>query len=441
MNATTPEPPPISALLGNRRRRKPWRRRARIAALGCLIAAGWFAVDRYSSAGATAPAYSTQAATRGDVVIKVTSSGTLSPVEQVEVGSQVSGRIAELHADYNSLVKAGDVLAIIDPQTAETAVAQSKARLASARADYQKAKAVAEDAKIRYARDQGLADKGAVSRADADAALTALRSADATVSAALAAITVAKAALKESNVALAYTTIRSPIDGLVISRSVDVGQTVAASLSAPVLFVIAEDLGNMELHTTVAESDVGQLKVGQAVEFTVDAFPDRNFSGEVKQVRYEATTVSNVVTYDTVVAVSNEELLLRPGMTADAAFIIDASRDVLAVPQKALSYRPADARQRRARQSADEASRQRQGEDSDSSQRGVAWVLRDGEPAPVRVVTGLSDGTLVEISAGELEEGELVIISDGASAKTSKPRQQQQPPEHGGGPPRPTSII
>jgi HlyD family secretion protein len=398
-------------LLGARRRRAPRRRLIALAVAAALAVAGWLVARRLVGGGDAAPGYATQPAAHGDVVARVTATGILSPVVQVEVGSQVSGRIAELRADYNSEVHRGDVLAIIDPQAAQTAVAQARARLTSARADHTRARAVAANAKLQYQRMATLAERGAVARAEADSALAEHRSADASVAAAAAAITVARAALEEAEVNLDYTTIRSPIDGTVISRNVDVGQTVAASLSAPVLFVIAEEMRKMEVHTSVAESDVGRLRQGTAVEFTVDAFPDRTFRGEVKQIRYEAATVSNVVTYDAVVAVANDELLLRPGMTANATFIVEARRDVLAVPQKALAYRPADAGDRLAALRGGGRSRGER-----PANAALIWVLRDGQPTPVRVVKGLSDGILTEIVSGELADGDQVITADGSGA-------------------------
>lgn len=383
--------------LARPRRRSPRRLAAGAAAL-TLGAVALFAGKGLLAGEEAAPSYVTEPVVRGDVVARVTATGTLSPVVTVEVGSQVSGRIAELGADYNSVVKEGDVIARIDPELFESAVQQAKARLSAARADHSRAVAVAENAKAQHARVAELAATGSMSKAEADAALADQRSAAAQVKSAAAQVTLAKAALEQAQTNLEYTTIRSPISGVVIARSVDVGQTVAASLSAPTLFLIAEDLRKMEVHTSVAESDVGQLAAGMPVEFTVDAYPGKTFAGEVKQVRYEAATVSNVVTYDAVVAVENDELLLRPGMTATVSFITDAREDVLAVPTKAFTYRPEGARP---------------GRRGDGR---VLWVLRGGEPVPVRVTAGLSDGGQMEIAGGALEEGDLVIVGDDASA-------------------------
>ena len=401
--------------------RGPARRRAAIllASIAAVSAAGWFGYQRWSEE--PPPTYTTTAVRRGDVVQSVTASGTLSPVVQVEVGSQVSGRIKELFADYNDEVKKGQVIARIDPQTFETAVAQAQARLRSARADLVRLQAGSANAKAQYDRVAGLVASGAVARADVETALATYQAADAQVTAARANITEAEGAVEQAKTNLTYTTITAPIDGIVISRSVDVGQTVAASLSAPVLFVIAGDLRQMEVHTTVAESDVGQLKTGMPVRFTVDAFPDKTFTGAVKQVRFEAQTVSNVVTYDAVVGVENANLELRPGMTANATFVIAERKDVLVAPGKALRFRPATAER------PDGATRQRSarpdGAARDGTRRGggAVWVLRNGAPARVAIQPGLADGSNVEVAGGELREGDLVITASGTGSGTTAP--------------------
>lgn len=389
--------------------------------------------------GDAAPSYTTAAAARADILRQVTATGTLSPVIQVDVGSQVSGRIKALHADYNTEVKAGEVIAEIDPQLFESAVAQARARLTSAYAEQKRTKAVAENAKLQYQRARDLAKSGAGARADEEAALANMRSAQASASGSAADITLAKAGLEQAQLNLEYTTIRSPIDGVVVSRSVDVGQTVAASMSAPTLFLIAGDLRHMELHTSVAEADVGQLKPGMDVQFSVDAFPDKTFPGQIKQVRYEATNVSNVVTYDAVVTVENPALELRPGMTANVSFVLQASRGVLAVPNKALAFRPADfVRPERETGEAHGPDRARRRGGADRSEMiarpRMLFVLRDGAPTPVRVTVGLSDGTSTEVTGGALQEGDAVITSDGSTP--ARPAAVNGPRGGRRGPPR-----
>ena len=413
-------------------------------ALATALLVGWQVWDRYPRAEAPT-SYVSAPAQRLDISRKVTATGTLSPLVQVEVGSQISGIITELGADFNSLVKQGDVIGKIDPQIYESALASAKARLVSARADYTKAKAVAENATAQHKRIQSLASAGAMSASDADAALATKKSSQASVSAASAAIAVAKASVEQARLNLEYTTIRSPIDGVVVSRSVDVGQTVAASLSAPVLFLIAEDLRKMEVHTSVSESDVGELKAGMAVEFSVDAFSGETFNGVVKQVRFEATTVSNVVTYDAVVEVANEELKLRPGMTATVSFVIEAREQALVVSNKALSYRPAnppaDAKPPRDANAPANA-KPEQGErragqrerPTDGAKRARVFVLRDGAPMVARIETGMTDGTSTEVISG-LAEGDIVITSDSApkSSKAAAPAGNRAGNRAGGG--------
>jgi HlyD family secretion protein len=419
--------------------RGPGLRRALVALASVSVvgAAAWYGIARWTADDP--PTYATTEVRRGDIVQAVTASGTLSPVVQVDVGSQVSGRVKELFADYNDEVKKGQVIARIDPQVFESEVAQAQARLSSARADLARLEAVAANAKAQYDRVAGLVASGAVARADVETAAADRNSAAAQVTGARAKITEAQGAVEQAKLNLAYTTITAPIDGVVISRSVDVGQTVAASLSAPVLFVIAGDLRQMEVHTTVAESDVGQLRTGMDVEFTVDAFPDKTFTGAVKQVRFEAQTVSNVVTYDAVVAVENASLELRPGMTANATFVIAKSSDVLVAPSKALRFRPANAPAPAVRTAAKPTEAPAEAKPVAAAPGGDAaapavvktrrggrggsavWVLRNGLPVRVAVETGLSDGTSIEIKGGDLKEGDLVITGSDAVAAAATP--------------------
>ncbi len=444
--------------------RRLLRRVVTLIALASLAAGGWLTWQHYRG-GAAPVTYTTTEVSRGDVVQSVTASGTLSPVVTVEVGSQTSGRIAELLVDYNSEVKAGQVIARLDPQLAEGSVAQVKARLASAKADLTRAEAALDNARQQHARQVALEKSGAVALADVETAYAAKRSAEASVVAARAGVTEARASLEQAEANLAYTTVTSPIDGVVISRSVDVGQTVAASLSAPVLFVIAEDLRKMEVHTSVAESDVGQLVAGMKVEFTVDAYPDDTFTGAVKQVRFEATTVSSVVTYDAVVEVGNDALKLRPGMTANVTFVIAEARDVLTVPSKALRYRPATAAADGARPDgaprgertarADGAPRGERGPRADGAARGprtdgatrgarggrrgnALWVLRDGVPVRVKIEPGLTDGTQLAVTSDELQPGDLVITADSTVKAPSSSASSSR--RGGGGRPPPSPF-
>ncbi len=412
-----------------------WLKRAlRLALLAGALVAAWQVAARWREPAA-APKYTLAEVKRGDLRSQVTASGTLDPLVQVNVGSQVSGRVKELHVDFNDEVKKGQLIALIDPELFESDVAQAQARLASARAALERTQAQAADARTQSQRVTGLVESGAVARAEVDTAITSKRVADAAVVSARADVTLAKAALDQAQANLTYTKITSPIDGVVVSRSVDVGQTVAASLSAPILFVIAGDLRKMEVHTNVAEADVGQISPEQKAEFTVDAYPDRTFEGTVRQVRYAAQTVSNVVTYDAVVTVENEDLKLRPGMTVNVSFIVDERRDVMTVPNAAFRFQPAGAEPQRGR---------------------VVWVLRDAQPvAPVAVPvrTGLSDGSATEIIEGDLRPGDSIILGDGSApaAAAGQSRQGGQGGQsgqsgrggnqRGGGPRRPPSIL
>src|SRR5581483_2881742 len=263
--------------------------------------------------------YQVTAVTRGPITQAVTATGTLNPVVNVQVGSQVSGNIAKLFADFNSQVKAGQVVAEIDPALFKATVTQAEGELA----------------KVNAQRTQELFARKTSSQADLDQAMANLHQAEANVK-------IKQGALDKARADLEHCTITSPIDGIVISRNVDVGQTVAASLQAPVIFQIANDLTKMQIDSNVAEADVGMVQVGQEVDFTVDAFPARTFHGKVVQVRNAPITVQNVVTYDTVIGVSNPDLKLKPGMTANVSIIVAHKDDALQIKNAALRYRPAD---------------------------------------------------------------------------------------------------
>src|SRR2546429_1146150 len=273
--------------------------------------------------------YQTATITRGPITQAVTATGTLNPVVNVQVGSQVSGNIAKLFADFNSQVKAGQVVAQIDPALFQATVTQAEGDLANAQA-------ALELAKVNATRTQELFAKKTSSQADVDQAMANLHQAEANVK-------IKQGALDKAKADLDHCTITSPIDGVVISRSVDVGQTVAASLQAPVIFAIANDLTKMQIDSNVAEADVGVVQVGQDVDFTVDAFPTQTFRGKVTQVRNAPITVQNVVTYDTVIGVNNPDQKLKPGMTANVSIIVAHKDDVMQIKNAALRYRPPDA--------------------------------------------------------------------------------------------------
>lgn len=349
--------------------------------------------------------YTTQKVSRGNIRATVTATGTLNAVTTVLVGTQVSGTIKNLYADYNSYVKKGQLLAQIDPATFEAQVQQAKANLAVAEANVEKAKAAVLDARRALERNKILSGRNLIARSDLDTAETNELAAVAQQKASEAQVEQARAALKIAMTNLQYTRIVSPVDGMVISRNVDVGQTVAASFQTPTLFNIAQDLAKMQIDVSVDEADIGRISEGQPVEFTVDAYHDRILKGRAAAIRNAPITVQNVVTYDVVVLVQNREKILKPGMTANVS-IITALRDhVLKVPNAALRFRPGD------KDLAGVKAPERKGP--------VVWVLDNKKPRRVAVATGISDGNNTEVISQALKEGDNVIV-----ASTGKKKQQ-----------------
>src|SRR5688572_28244740 len=316
------------------------------ARLVWLIAIGLvvlFFVYRCTSGGDDAPEYTTTAVQTENVVSRVSTSGSLQAVVTVDVGSQVSGRIQELYADFNSKVKKGEKIAKIDPALFQASVVQAEANVMAARANVTRLTITAEDAERQAKRASEVYEQRLISETERDNAVATARSARAAVDQANGQLAQSRASLEQARTNLRYTDILSPTDGVVISRAVNVGQTVAASLSAPVIFTIAQDLRKMEVHTNVAESDIGRLKPGMRVTFTVDAYPGEPFRGSIRDIRNAPQVVQNVVTYDAVIDVSNEELKLKPGMTATVSVVTDRRSDVLTVPNAALRFRPESA--------------------------------------------------------------------------------------------------
>ena len=385
--------------------------------------------------------YQTAAVTRGPVVAKVTATGILSAVVTVQVGSQVSGRIAALHADYNSTVKKGDLVAEIDPALFQANVEQGKANVLQAEGQLKQAQANVLAAQRTYDRDKPLRASNLIAQADLDTAETTLEAAKASVVAAQGNLAQARAQLSQAQVNLTYTKILSPIDGTVISRSVDVGQTVAASLQAPVIFTLAGDLKAMQVDTSVAEADVGKLAPGMEATFVVDAFPDERFKGTIRQIRNAPQTQQNVVTYDAVIDVKNPDLKLRPGMTANTTVVYADQKDVLKVPNAALRFRPTpELLASLGRTSASPgrvAGRDGTGRDGPAGGGGGAagrggatgngpgrtlWVLRDGRPTPTQVTIGVSDGTFTEIASGSVQPNDAVLTGvESAPAGGARP--------------------
>ncbi len=400
-----------------------------------LLAAGGFLLTKNKG---NSFQFRTEPVTRGDLRAAVTATGTVSAVTTVLVGTQVSGTIKEIFVDFNSPVKKGQLLAQIDPALPEARVAQAKANLQAAAANVNKAEVALQDAARTLDRNRSLFAKNYIARSDLDAAETSQQSGQAQLSAAQAQVEQTRAALQQEETNLRYTRILSPVDGVVISRNVDIGQTVAASFQTPTLFSIAQDLTRMQIDTNVDEADIGRIKVGQQVQFTVDAYPDSQFPGKVSEVRNAPITVQNVVTYIVVVKVANPELKLKPGMTANVSIITAETRDVLKIPNASLRFKwtpdktaargkgsaPADSASAGGKTPAPEApagagaaARQHDGQ----KRQGV-WVLEGQKPRRIPLATGISDGNYTAVLSGELREGDAVIVDSVGAAKKAEPR-------------------
>jgi HlyD family secretion protein len=390
--------------------------RKTLAPVGLIVAVTVGAGAYYSTRAEPAPALTTAAVTRGDIVNVVSSTGTLQAVTTVQVGSQVSGSVESLHADFNSMVRKGQLLAKLDASTYASAVEQAQAALLSAEAEVERLRVamVAADAALTRARE--LTAKQLLPAADLQAAETAGKTAAAQVAGADARVVQARSGVRTAQVNLSKTVITSPIDGVVIARNVDVGQTVAASLSAPTLFVIAADLSEMQLNASIDESDLGQIAAGQGVSFTVDAYPSETFRGIVSQVRLNPTTVNNVVTYNAIIDAPNEALKLKPGMTATATIEIARRENVLRVPSAALRFKP----------SADVLERLGSEAVQMPGKTPALWVPNGKGIAPVAVKTGAADATYTEIVGSSLVEGATVVTraaADGPATPAARPGQ------------------
>ena len=368
-----------------------------------------------TTASAEAPAYTTAAATRGDVVDSVEATGTLQAVTTVQVGTQVSGTIASLHADFNSRVRKGQVIARLDPSLLQAQVDQAQATIVRLEADVDRSRVSLEDAQVKLRRAHELFERQLIPAIDVENAESVERQAAASLKAAQAQVTQAQGSLNQARVNLDHSIITAPVDGIVISRSVDVGQTVAASMSAPTLFVIAKDLSEMQVKASIDEADIGRIKAGQAVSFRVDAYPRDVFTGSVSQVRLEPTIAQNVVSYVTIIDVPNKELKLKPGMTANVTVEVARADGVLRVPNAALRFRPVE---------------------QTAERRGPAvWVQSEGQLQPIRVRPGIADGTMTAIVEGELAENAQVItgqVVSGAETPAQTTRSPFMPQRPGG---------
>lgn len=391
----------------------------------------------------------TVALDRGDIVETVGATGTLQAVTTVQVGSQVSGTIQSLGADFNSAVKKGQVIARLDPSSFEARLGQARANLISARANVERARAATADAQQKYGRAKELFATSLVPQSDLETAKATYDGAVAQQKANEAAVSQAEAGLNQAQVDLDHTVIATPIDGVVINRAVDVGQTVAASFQAPVLFIIANDLTRMQVNAAVDEADIGRVKAGEDVSFRVDAYPDRSFPGRVEQVRLQPQTIQNVVSYNTIISVDNSEQKLMPGMTATVSIVVRKAENVLRLPASALRFRPEGFEGDRERggrptgsasgapvQAADrggsaasggEVSRGPAGargggsgerEGAAEGRRALVFTLSEGgKPEPARLRVGLSDGQFVEVKEGLDEAAQVVTGLEGATSR------------------------
>lgn len=374
--------------------------------LGVLVAivVGVYTFSRQN--GEKESAYLTEAVSRGDIVETVSANGTVNPVVLVSVGTQVSGTAVKVYADFNDTVTQNQVLVELDPAAYEARARQTRAALDAAQASLELAKA-------NEARSRDLFDKGYVARQDLDQARQALKAASAQVEQ-------ARAQVADAEVDLRNSVIRSPVAGVVVARTVEEGQTVAASFQTPELFKIAGDLKQMLIHTTFAEADIGRIAPGQPARFTVDAHPDRSFEGKVRQVRLNPTTTQNVVTYDVVVDVDNRDLLLLPGMTAYVNIELSRASNVLRVPNSALRFRP------KTKEGQDKAAAMPPAGKSAGGRRAAGgareptiYILVEGQPEPqsLKVKPGASDGRYTAVESTELREGALVVTGDRAAQK------------------------
>lgn len=405
-----------------------------------------------------------------DIRTAVTATGTANAVKTVLVGTQTSGTINELFVDFNTEVKRGQILATLDSSSLEAQMEQARANILYAQANQEKAEAALQDAKRTAERNRILYEKNFIARNDLEVAETNLLAAQAQVKAVKAQVEQAKAALKQAEVNLRYTKILSPVNGVVISRNVDVGQTVAASFQTPTLFTIAEDLTQMQINASIVEADVGGIIEGQPVEFTVDAYPDMSFKGKVFQIRNAPVTVQNVVTYDVIIRVANPGLRLKPGMTANVSIIVATRDNVLSVPNATLRFRyaekgateekkgppgerrggppegrgaavegqgpageqkvpPADGAVQTGERRGPPGERkgppgERRGGPPPDRGQGV-WVLESGKPKRVKIVTGITDGSHTEVVSGDLQEGQEVIVE--TIGGTDKKKQESSP--------------
>ena len=385
-----------------------------LLAVSLLVGIFWYVKHK----SATSP-FKTAEITRGNLTIVVTATGTLEPVNQVDVGVELSGLIRTVDADVNDLVKKGQVLARMDTERLGARVVESRASYDAAKAKLEEAKTTLNETRIKYQRLKALADKQLFSQQDIDTARATYERAISSVSSAEAQVKVAKATLSANQTDLSKAVIVSPINGIVLKRNVEPGQTVAASFQTPVLFTLAEDLAHMELHVDVDEADVGQVQAKQKAEFTVDAYPDRKFNAQILKVNYAPNVQEDVVTYEALLSVNNDDLVLRPGMTATAEIVTRVIENVLLVPNGALRFTPPkpEAKQKKNGVRAllpgphrRAVEQKPQTNDKKLAQKQTLWTLKDDKPVSISVTTGATDGSMTEITGDTVQPGMVVLV-------------------------------
>ncbi|HEX7776752.1 MAG TPA: efflux RND transporter periplasmic adaptor subunit [Parvibaculum sp.] len=384
--------------------RKPMSRRSKLiaaAAILLVLALVWALFGHRQKSP-----YVMETVTRGPLTVSVSATGSLEPVTTVNVGSEISGRLVSVDADYNDPVKKGQLLAQLDTTQLAANVAKSAANLQAARAAVLTSEATVRETAAKAKRARELAPSGNISKETLDSAVATAQRAEADLASSKAHVTVAEAELASDQTTLSKARITSPIDGVVISRDVDPGQTVAASFQTPTLFTIAEDLKRMQLEVDVDEADVGQVKVGQPATFTVDAYPNRRFEAAIQTVRFASQTKNGVVTYTAILSVDNRELLLRPGMTATALIVTATRNDALLIPNGALRFTPAGEAAARPENTAGLVHK-------------TVWTIAGGKPVAISVEPGLTDGQQTEVLSGEVEPG-MALIVDTARAEDKK---------------------
>jgi len=410
----------IKDTLGITTGRKRWKRYVlgAVSLVLILSVVGLWASRRSAAAAKTAVHYRTEEARTGDLTVTVTATGQLKPTRTVEVGSQVSGIMNEVLVNYNDHVKTGQVLARIDTEKLDAQVQQDKAQLQSAMAKVEDTKVTVVETDSEYKRMLDTRQRSTkiqiVSQHDVDTAKAAYDRAVVAVTTAQAAVTQAEANLKIDQTNLAFAVIKSPVDGIVLSRSVEPGQTIAASFQVTTLFEIAEDLRKMNLQVNVDEADVGKVKIGQHVHFTVDAYPGRQFPGTITMVRYSSTTTNNVVTYLAEISVNNDELVLRPGMTATATITVQSIQNALLVSNHALRFLPSsndgDTGSGSFFPPPPGSNQNLKAESSAALNNPRVWVVRDGRPSPIAVLAGATDGKLTDIRSAQVTPGMPLIV-------------------------------